>query len=67
MTGILVEQRVFKYLLDLKLPKLTAHLKKLQLDVDVIVVRWLLCLFVSELPLEVILITILINFLEGSC
>lgn len=53
MTGILVEQRVFKYLLDLKLPKVSAHLEALQLDVEMIIVRWLLCLFVSEFPLEV--------------
>lgn len=53
MIGVVVEQRVFKYLLDLKFPKITTHLEKLQLDIDPIVLRWFMCLFVSVLPLEV--------------
>jgi hypothetical protein len=53
MTGLLVEKRVLKYLLDLKFPKLASHLGKLQLDVELITIRWLLCCFVSVLPLDV--------------
>lgn len=54
MTGLIVEQRVFKYLLDLKFPRVTSHLEKLQVDIEPLLVRWFLCLFVSVLPLEVL-------------
>lgn len=52
MTGISVEQKVFKSLLAMKLPKLSAHLESLDLDINPILVRWFLCLYVSVFSLE---------------
>lgn len=53
MTGLIVEQYVFKYLLDLKFPQITSHLRRLMFDINPVIVQWFLCLFVSVFPLEV--------------
>jgi len=52
MVGLITEQRVFKCLLDLKCPRITSHLRKLQFDVQPVLVQWFLCLFISILTVE---------------
>jgi hypothetical protein len=57
MIGVVVDQRVFKYLLDLKNPKIAMHFEKLQLDPDPLICRWFLTLFAASLSLEVRLLS----------
>ncbi len=35
-----------------KLPKLCQHLEVLGFDMDLLVTKWLICLFVNHLPIE---------------
>jgi hypothetical protein len=45
MSGILIDQKVFARLMELKLPKLTARLTKLKIDSSLFCVQWFLSLF----------------------
>jgi hypothetical protein len=65
MTGIQVDQLSFKHFLSYYFPKVSNHLKKLDVDIQSIIVRWFLCLFVSVFPLEVKSLSILL-ILSGS-
>jgi hypothetical protein len=53
MTGVVVDQRVFKYFLDIKAPLLSTHLEKLQIDISPIVLRWFMCLYANVFALPV--------------
>ena len=52
MTGMHIDQRVFESLLEERLPKLDAHIKKYSVPLAPITYQWFLCLFVNTLPLE---------------
>ncbi|PRP76044.1 hypothetical protein PROFUN_01760 [Planoprotostelium fungivorum] len=45
MIGLLVDQRVFKYLLCIKLPQLCTHFSSSKLDIEPIIVSWFLSLY----------------------
>jgi hypothetical protein len=53
MTGVIVEAKIFEYLLDLKMPKIVSHCRSLQLDLSPIIYRWFLCIFIGTLSLSV--------------
>ncbi len=48
------DQRVLKDLMSEKLPRLTAHLEALKVDVSLITVEWFLVLFVESLPTRIL-------------
>lgn len=48
------DQRVLKDLMSEKLPRLTAHLEALKVDVSLITVEWFLVLFVESLPARIL-------------
>uniref|UniRef100_A0A8C1IS53 TBC1 domain family, member 2 n=1 Tax=Cyprinus carpio TaxID=7962 RepID=A0A8C1IS53_CYPCA len=48
------DQRVLKDLMSEKLPRLTAHLEVLKVDVSLITVEWFLVLFVESLPARIL-------------
>lgn len=54
MLGVLTDARLFNELISQKIPKLSAHMQKLNVDIQPIIVRWFLCLFVNVFPLEVL-------------
>lgn len=54
MWGIQSEQQAFKHMLAYYFPKISNHLKEVGVDIDPVICRWFLCLFVSVFPLEVV-------------
>jgi hypothetical protein len=47
-----VDQLVFRHLVDVGFPRLSAHLESLGAHVAGVSTQWFLCLFVNSLPLE---------------
>ncbi|KAG1962351.1 TBC1 domain family member 2A [Pimephales promelas] len=54
LLGCQADQRVLKDLMSEKLPRLTAHLEALKVDVSLITVEWFLVLFVETLPTRIL-------------
>ncbi|KTF90472.1 hypothetical protein cypCar_00032246 [Cyprinus carpio] len=54
LVGCQADQRVLKDLMSEKLPRLTAHLEALKVDVSLITVEWFLVLFVESLPARIL-------------
>jgi len=52
LLGVLIDLKVFQSLMHEKLPKLCCHLELLGFDMDLLVTKWLICLFVNHLPLD---------------
>lgn len=52
LLGVMVDIRVFQSLLKDYMPKLTAHLDKLNFGIDLLLTKWLIYLFVNHLPLD---------------
>ncbi len=65
LLGVLIDQRVFKDLMQKKLPKLCRHLEYYEFDVDLLLTKWLICLFINHLPLETELVVWDLFFIEG--
>lgn len=53
-SSLQADQRVLKDLMSEKLPRLTAHLEALKVDVSLITVEWFLVLFVESLPTRIL-------------
>uniref|UniRef100_A0A671MKQ0 TBC1 domain family member 2A-like n=1 Tax=Sinocyclocheilus anshuiensis TaxID=1608454 RepID=A0A671MKQ0_9TELE len=54
LVGCQADQCVLKDLMSEKLPRLTAHLEALKVDVSLITVEWFLVLFVESLPTRIL-------------
>ncbi|XP_059372106.1 TBC1 domain family member 2A isoform X2 [Carassius carassius] len=54
LVGCQADQHVLKDLMSEKLPRLTAHLEALKVDVSLITVEWFLVLFVDSLPTRIL-------------
>ena len=65
LVGSVVDQSVFTQLVALHLPDLSAHLKKLQLDLSTFSVPWFLCLYLNSVSLHVAVTFLDLFFLEG--
>lgn len=66
LLGVLIDLKVFKDLMSKRLPKLCKHLESQDFDVDLLLTKWLICLFVNHLPLETELLVWDLFFLKGS-
>ncbi len=66
LLGVLIDLKVFKDLMSKRLPKLCKHLENNDFDVDLLLTKWLICLFVNHLPLETELLVWDLFFLKGS-
>ncbi|XP_026528697.1 TBC1 domain family member 2A [Notechis scutatus] len=55
LIGSQVDQRVFKDILSEKLPRLTAHLDQLQIDLSLVTFNWFLVVFVDSLISDLLL------------
>ena len=62
--GVQVDQLVFKELVDVRFPRLSAHLEGHGVNVSSVSTNWFLCIFVNSLPLESCLRVWDIFFLE---
>lgn len=66
MTEILIDQKVFLFLLQKKKGKLYKHLKKFGLDFALISFQWFVCLLTSNLQLDIAESIWDFLFLEGT-
>jgi hypothetical protein len=63
--GVLVDLKVFKDLMGKRLPNLCQHLENFNFDVDLLLTKWLICLFVNHLPLATELVVWDLFFIKG--
>jgi len=52
MSGLLVDTRLFEYLVGENLPNLATHFHKIHMSISLMVSSWFLCLFINYLPAE---------------
>ena len=52
LLGVLIDLKVFKAIMRERLPKLCQHLDSFNFDLDLLLTKWLICLFVNHLPLD---------------
>ena len=66
LLGVLVDLRIFQQLMRDQLPYLCKHLDMLEFDCSLLVTKWLICLFVNHLPLDVELAVWDLFMIKGS-
>lgn len=66
MSGILIDQKVFARLMEIKLPKLTTRLNKLKIDSSLFCVQWFLSLFAGVFSQHAISRIWDVFFLKGT-
>ena len=64
--GVLIDLKVFKTLMRDRLPKLCNHLQSFNFDLDILVTKWLIVLFVDHLPLDAELAVWDLFLIKGS-
>lgn len=52
LLGVLIDLRVFQAIMRDRMPKLSAHLDSFDFGLDLLLTKWLICLFVNHLPLD---------------
>ena len=66
LLGVLIDLNVFKFLMRDRLPKLCNHLETFNFDLDILVTKWLIVLFVNHLPLDAELAVWDLFLIKGS-
>jgi hypothetical protein len=66
LLGVLIDLNVFKSLMRERLPKLCNHLETFNFDLDILVTKWLIVLFVNHLPLDAELAVWDLFLIKGS-
>ena len=66
LLGVLIDLNVFKSLMRERLPKLCNHLDTFNFDLDILVTKWLVVLFVNHLPLDAELAVWDLFLIKGS-
>jgi len=66
MQGLMIDAQTFSRILEWKLPKIAQHLERMQVMLTPILHQWLLCLFVTVLPLDAVVRIWDIFFLLGN-
>jgi hypothetical protein len=66
LLGVLIDLKVFQDLMRKIMPKLCQHLDKFNFDLDLLLTKWLICLFVNHLPLETELAVWDLFFIKGA-
>jgi len=61
-----VDQMVFEFLIEKEYPKVVSHLEELCIPLQMITIPWLLCLYISYLPMNVAIRILDSFFFEGS-
>jgi small G protein signaling modulator 3 len=52
LQGVMVDTQAFKVMMKDTLPKLSAHLQQFNFDIDILLTKWLIQIFVNHLPLN---------------
>ncbi|GAB5369911.1 hypothetical protein AAMO2058_001447300 [Amorphochlora amoebiformis] len=63
--GVLIDQAVLQDLVKKYLPKISGHFEDLEMKLDAVSTNWLMCIFATSLPTEVVLHIWDCLFLEG--
>jgi small G protein signaling modulator 3 len=50
LLGVLIDYKVFQKIMYEKLPKLCKHLDEYNFDLNLLITKWLICLFINHLP-----------------
>ncbi len=66
LLGVLIDLNVFKFLMRERLPKLCNHLETFNFDLDILVTKCLIVLFVNHLPLDAELAVWDLFLIKGS-
>lgn len=66
LLGVLIDIQVFKTIISNRLPKLCNHLKLFNFDLDLLLTKWFICLFVNHLPLDAELAVWDLFMIKGS-
>ena len=66
LVGVCIDIKVFQALLEQRLPKLCKHLELFNFNIDMLITKWFICLFVNHLPLECELAVWDLFFIKGS-
>ena len=52
LLGVLIDYKVFQLMMEDRLPKLCKHLDANNFDFNLLITKWLICLFINHLPLD---------------
>jgi hypothetical protein len=52
LLGVLIDLKAFQAIMEDRLPKLCNHLALHKFDLNLLLTKWLICLFVNHLPLD---------------
>ena len=66
LLGVLIDLKVFQHIMRKKLPKLCAHFDSFQFDLDLLLTKWFICLFLNHLPLETELVVWDLFLIKGA-
>lgn len=66
LLGVLIDLNVFKFLMRERLPKLCNHLETFNFDLDILLTKWLIVIFVNYLPLDAELAVWDLFLIKGS-
>lgn len=66
MLGVLIDQKVLQHLLLKRLPKLCRKLQENNFSLDLLAFKWLVCLFVNNLPEDTEYLVWDLFFIKGS-
>lgn len=66
MLGVLIDQKVLQQLLQSRLPKFCAQLRKYEVSLDLLAFQWLVCLYVTFLPSQTEYRVLDLFYLKGS-
>jgi hypothetical protein len=65
-SGVRVDTEVLKFFVQKKQPKLFDHFTKYNIDINVVSLRWFMCLFILTLPYETTARILDVLFFEGT-
>lgn len=66
LIGVRTDMKVFTYLCQKKFPKLSSHLTKIDFNLEMILTKWFVCLFINALPIELEMFVLDMFFTRGT-
>jgi hypothetical protein len=66
LIGVRTDMKVFTHLCQKKFPKLSSHLTKIDFNLEMILTKWFVCLFINALPIELEMFVLDMFFTRGT-
>lgn len=66
LIGVLLDLKVFQEMLRKKMPKLCKQFDSMEFDLDLLLTKWFICLFVNHMPIETELLVWDLFFIKGT-